>query len=1413
MKLKIATLLLVIIIVASTFLTLYEVPIVKADAITDAISLGLDWLDRMTYCEINETHAVALESPSLSFRMKRSDGYWTIFGKKTDINLPPSATMIRGGCTDPQATTDDLDLIHWEIDNQRMKYFWDIDGDGEYDDATLYVEYATMEGGDNTVVDGKITQYQDCGVSLQLYLEDQLVMNQVSLNAEFDSQIGKTWGWAGRRYTIRPTTKGLADLYAWLGTTQFSWLGGQTYQQVRGIDYCDRALKLYRTWYGSGYIIDRFDGHYGATLTVRPYAGQYGIPNYPPNPDLILEPWRQNPPDYSTYYVDSPSSNWYSYANAPNMNGRNSANVLRHTSVSRHIMPENEEWPNCPFQCSDTQFIYAYKSRTGFEWARNTYISNGFEFDLINYQDVDSWAILPGTDVILGIGTDAKSIRACHDMYKYGANVPYGLSTLKTEFIDSATWDGNGIAFDSWRGTSLGWPYPAYGTHNTATYGNALIQYYKLTSDSTIGAKADEVIGVLLMLQNKLGQAVFSRSKTQSYYRAEFVGSFLPGYAVAYSFGQQDIYSAGWTDMLYGALEFLGIFEQDPQSMSYPCIGNAECTIPSVWTLIQYKTTGRTPTNPQQAEYTCTFQDNVVAYTDHGGSWGGDGDTEIVSQNLQSTYLGGDTGNLYRHTGKLDRIRMYAGGPGEAWASIQYEWTFTLANSVSNWRTKVYFTVPDYYGFRVAGENSLTVTASLYNSGGQLITEDSRVPIQNLHGNTRQSGTGGKMIVYNDMAKLDSLASGTYTVKLKFRVYKGGADATELYLGYIGDWSYKLALPMGLEYFGYDVGWYDNFDDNSRDTTKWDELEWNEASVAETGNTLQVTAPSGAGQAGSGYVTTNAYNINGYAATVEIPEFDNLDEMILQICTTKTTNSDPFYQNSWYRILKNRYDNNIYIQSRISGGAVNTQVVTSWISAVGTLTISVVNGVISFYENGVLKYSESYALPSYNCYVYVFTSTLRERASGTDKFDNFGFAPTISGFSENEDFTTYTELDPNNHITIFGTNHVDATITRNEDAYLYKDKGAGYFEDFEHKVDFKVASTSTVNSVAGIWAVTNDVNDVTGLRLAGKTVIVVKFHHNDATHQAIHLQELYGGTEYTTCSIQPYNTWYYLTIKKIGTALTCKIYSDSARTNILATLSLTLHGNWNFRYIFGAISDNTGNAYQTDVDIENLNLQEGGASPPPPTPTPTPTPTATPTPTPTPPPTTEDFTTYTEVDPNNHITIASSTHIDFISYCNEDAYVYKDKGVGHFTDFTHLVDGKFGDRGNYNGWGVFCPYVLSVDTVDDTKGLLTAGKTAIWVQINIAEASSLVSLKESYGGNEYTSADSILLNTWRYFKIVKSGTSLALYVYSDSARTNLVTALSLTLHANHSFRYVFAGDTRNEGYYVYADTDIENLII
>ena len=47
----------------------------------------------------------------------------------------------------------------------------------------------------------------------------------------------------------------------------------------------------------------------------------------------------------------------------------------------------------------------------------------------------------------------------------------------------------------------------------------------------------------------------------------------------------------------------------------------------------------------------------------------------------------------------------------------------------------------------------------------------------------------------------------------------------------------------------------------------------------------------------------------------------------------------------------------------------------------------------------------------------------------------------------------------------------------------------------------------------------------------------------------------------------------------------------------------------------------------------------------------------------------EDYTTFIEIDPNNHITITSATKIDWSGLAsNEVAHVYKSYGVDFFGD-------------------------------------------------------------------------------------------------------------------------------------------------
>jgi len=302
----------------------------------------------------------------------------------------------------------------------------------------------------------------------------------------------------------------------------------------------------------------------------------------------------------------------------------------------------------------------------------------------------------------------------------------------------------------------------------------------------------------------------------------------------------------------------------------------------------------------------------------------------------------------------------------------------------------------------------------------------------------------------------------------------------------------------------YTQAFTDNFNDNSMDTSKWQKLQVNEATASETTGKLAVTVPSGGESwAQAGYVTKYAYNVNDYKATITVSELDNLDEMILQICTTKTTNTDPIYQNSWYRILKAKYDTKVYVQSKINGGDVSNKLVTDWTSATGELTIDISDGSIAFYENGNLRYSESCDLPSYDCYIYAFTSTLRSRTNGTDKFDNFEFSPTTYYGTATFGNTDIEASNGGGGGYVFGTKATlseDGTVTRlsfysgKVDA-TQKWKLAIYDHDAVNNKpnNLKVASTEQTGIVAG-W------NNVTvSVSLPSGTYWIIMMHNGGGT--------------------------------------------------------------------------------------------------------------------------------------------------------------------------------------------------------------------------------------------------------------------------------------------------------------------------
>ena len=189
-----------------------------------------------------------------------------------------------------------------------------------------------------------------------------------------------------------------------------------------------------------------------------------------------------------------------------------------------------------------------------------------------------------------------------------------------------------------------------------------------------------------------------------------------------------------------------------------------------------------------------------------------------------------------------------------------------------------------------------------------------------------------------------------------------------------------------------------------------------------------------------------------------------------------------------------------------------------------------------------------------------------------------------------EDYTTYAEDDPNSRITV-ATNKIDfAALTRGENAQVTKDKGANHFAgDFEHLVDLYISAHATI-AQAALWALWNAVGSIE--ECLGGNGIYVHFFEAVTNTYCLRMTERYGGVTYNSSDyVTSLSTAYYLTIKRASTTLTCKIYSDAARTNLLGTLTLTLHSTEQYQYVYALQSRGTLTGSITGY-VENLDLQE-----------------------------------------------------------------------------------------------------------------------------------------------------------------------------------------------------------------------------
>jgi len=195
--------------------------------------------------------------------------------------------------------------------------------------------------------------------------------------------------------------------------------------------------------------------------------------------------------------------------------------------------------------------------------------------------------------------------------------------------------------------------------------------------------------------------------------------------------------------------------------------------------------------------------------------------------------------------------------------------------------------------------------------------------------------------------------------------------------------------------------------------------------------------------------------------------------------------------------------------------------------------------------------------------------------------------------------TDYTEVEPDNRI-VATDNHIDFTARRDEDAYLYRDFGAGYFDKFIHEFEFKVVTNPVPDDcdiILSPWAVTNSIDDLLTLEfgniihaslsvyrdpldiIGGGAPVFRLYRNNGAGGSAIYSAELTEGTTY------------YIRMRRQGSTLYCDIYTSAANreacTSAFANLSRSV-GASTYQYMFACATFNASQSFQCECDIDNL---------------------------------------------------------------------------------------------------------------------------------------------------------------------------------------------------------------------------------
>ena len=191
-----------------------------------------------------------------------------------------------------------------------------------------------------------------------------------------------------------------------------------------------------------------------------------------------------------------------------------------------------------------------------------------------------------------------------------------------------------------------------------------------------------------------------------------------------------------------------------------------------------------------------------------------------------------------------------------------------------------------------------------------------------------------------------------------------------------------------------------------------------------------------------------------------------------------------------------------------------------------------------------------------------------------------------------QDYTSYTEVDPNTHISK-AASHIDFDGYQNEDAYVYKNFGAGYFVGyFDHFFKVKVVTDPMLeNRVVPIWALANAVDDYTALATNGNNLAMTVQYGVGWGGPKFTLRAVHGGVAQGVdlSEILTEGETYNIHVKRIAGNIRAYIYDSNGLFDVL---EITMVGTTDtYQYLFACLTANNGVAGHTDIDLDELIIQ------------------------------------------------------------------------------------------------------------------------------------------------------------------------------------------------------------------------------